>query len=446
MPVSAAELHAWHLRPGAFERLAPAWEGTRAVARTGDVEHGGTVTLRGRVAGVPIKMVSRHSPAEALSFQDAMVKGPFKRWVHTHTAIPEGKHSVLVDHVEYELPMGAPGQALAGRSTRRRLERLFAWRHQRMTNDLSHRIKPQKVAITGASGLLGNHLQNVLQTQGHTVEPVPRLQKVPLDHEGPVWDPAVGIPEPRPWNGFDAVVHLAGETISQRWTASTQKRIWDSRVPATRRLCEALAALDQPPKTLLSASAVGYYGDHPEPVDESGPRGGGFLAELVEAWEAAADPARDAGIRVVHPRTGIVLSKDGGAFPPLLRVAKLGAGGPIAGGKQWWPWIHIDDEIYAMLHLLDKDIQGPVNMVSPGIVTQKEFAKVLGHVVHRPSIAPLPHAAVGVMFGQMGHELFELGQHLKPGVLERTGYQFAHPNLEEALRFELGLPAEVMTH
>ncbi len=436
MPVSAEALHAWHLRPGAFERLAPAWEGTRVIGRQGDVENGGIVKLRGRVAGLPINMTSEHRPAEALRFQDAMIKGPFRRWVHTHTAIPAGKHSVLADHVDYALPFGALGNVVAGRSTRRRLERLFAWRHQRMTNDLSHTAAPQTVAITGASGLLGSHLGHFLETQGHTVHRVPRAKG------GLAWDPESGIPEPSAWNGLDAVVHLAGEVIAQRWTTTTQQRIWNSRVPATRRLCEGLAALDEPPKTLVSASAVGYYGDHPEPTDETGPRGDGFLAELVAAWEAAADPARDAGIRVVHPRTSIVLSREGGALPPLLRVAKLGAGGPIAGGRQWWPWIHIDDEIYALQHLIANDIEGPVNLVSPGIVRQKEFAQVLGKVLRRPSIAPLPKAAVAVMFGKMGKELFEYGQQLRPGVLEKTGFEFAHPDLEEAFRFELGRPSK----
>ncbi len=435
MPVSAEELMAWHLRPGAFERLAPAWEGTRVIRRTGDVEHGGDVTLRGRFAGIPIKMVSRHTPAEALRFQDHMVKGPFRRWVHTHTAIPEGTHSVLSDHVDYELPLGALGRLVAGRSTRRRLERLFAWRHERMTHDLSHTATPQHVAITGASGLLGSHLTSLLKTQGHTVTGVPRGS---TSASGPSWHPDHGIDDPAPWNGLDAVVHLAGETIAQRWTTTTKQRIWNSRVPATRRLCEGLAGLDEPPKTLVSASAIGYYGDHPGPVDETGPMGDGFLAELVDQWEAAADPARDAGIRVVHPRTGIVLSAEGGALPPLLRVAKLGAGGPIAGGQQWWPWIHIDDEIYAMQHLLANDIKGPVNMVAPGLVRQKDFAKTLGKVLHRPSFAPLPKPAVRLMFGEMGKELFEFGQQLSPSVLQKTGYKFAHPGLEEALRFELG--------
>ncbi len=434
MPVSAKELHAWHLRPGAFERLSPAWERTRVLAREGDVEHGGNVTLRAHIGPMPVTMVSEHLPAESSRFQDRQVRGPFRRWVHTHTAIPEGNHSVLEDHIEYELPLGTLGRAVAARSTRRRLERLFAWRHRRMTNDLSHSTAPQNVAITGASGLLGSHLGHLLETQGHTVHRVPR------SHDGLAWHPDIGIPDPAAWDGLDAVVHLAGEVIAQRWTSTTQQRIWNSRVPATRRLCEGLAALDEPPKTLLSASAIGYYGDHPEPVDETGPRGDGFLAELVEAWEAAADPARDAGIRVVHPRTGIVLSAEGGALPPLLRVAKLGAGGPIAGGQQWWPWIHIDDEIYAMQHLLASDITGPVNLVSPGIVRQKEFAQVLGKVLKRPSFAPLPKAAVAVMFGQMGKELFEYGQQLRPTVLEKSGFKFAHPDLEEAFRFELGKP------
>lgn len=285
-----------------------------------------------------------------------------------------------------------------------------------------------RIAVTGGTGLIGTRLREMLAADGHHVAAVPRTGA------GLAWLPAEGIPEPAAWEGLDAVVHLAGEPMDKRWTPARRQRMWDSRVPATQRLCEDLAALDAPPKVLVSASAVGYYGDHPEQVDESGDKGEGFLAELVEAWEDAAHPAAQAGIRVVHPRTGIVLSSRGGALKRMLLPAKLGLGGPIAGGRQWFPWIHLDDEARGIRHLIEHDLSGPVNMVSPGIVRQKEFMRALGRVLKRPAVAPLPALAIQAMFGQMGKEFLVWGQRARPGVLERTGFRFGHPEIEEALR------------
>ncbi len=441
MPVSAHQLLHWHFGDGAFARLQPPWESVEVVAHRGRIQDGGQVVLKARIMGVQRSWVARHATVEDDHFVDIQEAGPFKRWVHTHRAVPDGDHSVLHDHVDYTLPFGALGRVVAGRSVARRLERLFRWRHERMAADLARPpTEPQRIAITGASGLLGGHLSTYLTTRGHNVRPVLRGRPASDEHDL-LWDAAKGLQAPSRWNGLDTVVHLAGETIAQRWTEAAKKRIWESRVPATKRLCEGLTALDEPPKTLVSASAIGYYGDNNDPIDETAPRGDGFLAELVEAWEDATQAAQDAGIRVAHPRTGIVLSSNGGALPPLLRVAKLGAGGPIAGGKQWFPWVHIDDEVYAIEHLATHDVHGAANVVAPGIVQQKDFAKALGRVIRRPSFAPLPKPAVRAMFGEMGKELFEFGQRLRPTVLERTGFQFTHPDLEAALRHELGRPA-----
>lgn len=285
-----------------------------------------------------------------------------------------------------------------------------------------------RIAVTGGTGLIGTRLREILAADNHHVATVPRTGT------GLAWLPEKGIPEPAAWEGLDAVVHLAGAPMDQRWTKARRQKMWDSRVPATTRLCEDLAALDQPPRVLVSASAVGYYGDHPEPVDEAGGTGEGFLAEVVEGWEDAAQPARDAGMRVVHPRTGIVLSAKGGALKRMLLPAKLGAAGPISGGQQRFPWIHIDDEARGIRHLLEHDLSGPVNMVSPGIVRQKEFIQALGRVLKRPAFAPLPAPAIQLMFGQMGKEFLVWGQNAQPRVLEASGFRFEHTEVEEALR------------
>lgn len=286
---------------------------------------------------------------------------------------------------------------------------------------------PASIAITGASGLIGSHLSSRLAQAGCAVLPVRRSGTSGLQ-----WRPDEGMHGE--WAGAEAVVHLAGATIGKRWTPKRRRLILESRIPATRRFCDDLAALDEPPGMLVCASAVGYYGDRPEPVDETSGPGEGFLADVCEQWEAAADPARDAGIPVAHIRSGVVLSGRGGALVPLRRLAKAGLAGPIGGGRQWFSWIHIDDEVRAIEHIIAHRITGPVNLVSPGIVQQKDFAKALGKAFRRPAIAPMPGFMMQLMFGQMGKELFLWGQHAVPKKLEASGFRFEHPEVVGALQ------------
>lgn len=296
--------------------------------------------------------------------------------------------------------------------------------------------KAMRVAVTGASGLIGSRVHAMLEDRGHQAEAVRRG-----DGDGLRWDPGTGLLDRRDWEGLDGVVHLAGEPIDQRWTQRARQRIWDSRVPATRRLCEGLAALDEPPSVLVCANAVGFYGDQREPTAEDAPPGDGFLAEVCAAWQEACDPAREAGIRVANIRTGIVLARGGGALPRMLLPFRLGLGGPIGSGRQHWPWIHIDDEARAVLHVLGSDVEGPVNLVAPEVVEQRRFANVLGRVLRRPAFMPLPGFALRLMFGEMGRQTILFGQNLRPGVLEKSGFTFTQPGLEGALRDVLDRPA-----
>jgi uncharacterized protein (TIGR01777 family) len=234
------------------------------------------------------------------------------------------------------------------------------------------------------------------------------------------------------------IVHLAGESIGQRWTASARRRILDSRVDGTALVARTAAKLPRRP-LLLCASGIGYYGLHgDELLDETSRKGEGFGADVVEAWERAADPAREAGLRVVHLRQGVVLSKDGGALQRMLLPFRLGAGGRIGSGRQWWSWVSLDDVVAAYRFLLDGQLDGPVNVTSPEPVTNRDFVKALGRALGRPSVMPLPGFAVRALFGDMGVEMLLGGQRVLPAKLEAAGFGFAHRDVDDALTHALG--------
>ena len=297
-----------------------------------------------------------------------------------------------------------------------------------------------KVLVTGSSGLIGQELVAELGRRGHQVT---RLVRRPAAGAGEVtWNPQAGTLDPAAVEGHDAAVHLAGVGIGDhRWSDDHKKAVLDSRVLGTGLLARTLAQLDQPPSVLVSGSAVGYYGyDSDQPVTEESPKGGGFLADTVAAWEAAAAPAEDAGIRTVRIRTGVIITGKGGALKKQLLPFKLGIGGRLGDGKQWLSWISLDDEVAAILHLLTADaLHGPVNATAPNPVTNAEFTKAFGQVLHRPTFMPVPTPALYALFGkQMTQEMLLGGQRVLPAKLEAAGFSFAHPTLEQALRHALG--------
>jgi len=301
------------------------------------------------------------------------------------------------------------------------------------------------VAVTGASGLVGSALVTGLTSAGHRVVRVVRGAGAAsvAGQRLARWDPASGALEPSALAGADAVVHLAGESVAGgRWTEAKKRRIRSTRVDVTRRLAEALPRLERPPRLLVSASAVGYYGDRGSEIlrEDSAP-GPGFLAEVCREWEAATDPAARAGIRVVRLRIGMVLSRRGGALGAMLTPFRLGAGGPVGSGVQWVSWIAIDDLVGAILHALaTESLAGPVNAVAPEPVTNRELARTLGRVLRRPALLPLPAVAARLLFGQMADELLLASARVEPARLRATGFTFRHARLEDALRHELGRP------
>jgi uncharacterized protein (TIGR01777 family) len=446
VPAPVAETFAWHERPGAFLRLNPPGERVDVVSQTGGIGDGAEVELRMHLGPLRLRWSARHRdyrPGE--QFVDEQVRGPFARWVHTHAMRAQGSESAeLEDRIEYALPLGLLGDAVAGRAIEHKLSRMFSYRHAILGHDLAaHRkaaLPPMQLAITGASGLIGQAFSAFLSTGGHTVRRFVRTPTAASSSELP-WDPARGRLDPSTLLGQDAIVHLAGESVGARWTPARKERILRSRVDGTRLLAETIAKLpsSQRPKVLISASAVGYYGASPlGPVDEAAPPGDDFLARVCVEWEAAARPAADAGVRVVHPRFGIVLSPAGGALQKLLTPFQLGVGGRIGDGKQPMSWIALDDAVYALHHLLTRPLSGPVNLVAPRAVSNAELASTLGQVLGRPSLLPVPSLAVKLLFGEMGDVALLGGAEVLPRALEADGFTFRYPELEGALRHLLG--------
>ncbi|XXF79592.1 TIGR01777 family oxidoreductase [Myxococcaceae bacterium GXIMD 01537] len=448
MPAPATELFSWHAREGAFERLQPPWDSVEVLERTGEgIHEGARIAVRLRVGGVPVTWKARHTRyIEGSLFQDAQEAGPFSKWIHTHRMWPEPPaSSVLEDDVEYALPGGPLGQAFGGGMVRERLETMFAYRHAVTREDLRRHAAfaaqgPLTVAVSGASGLMGGVLRPFLTTGGHRVR---RLVRGPADAaRGEVsWRPEAGEVDLAGLEGVDAVVHLSGAPIAgHRWTPEYKETLRQSRVQSTRVLCEALARLERRPRVLVSASAIGFYGDRgDELLTEASAPGDDFLASVCREWEAATRPAEDAGIRVVRLRFGVVLDAREGALAKMLPAFSLGAGGRIGTGQQWMSWVSLED-VLGLLHfsLFHPGMRGAVNAVAPGAVRQEEFARTLGRVLARPSFMPLPAVAVRTAMGELGEALLLSGAHVKPEAALAQGFSFLHPELEAALRFTLG--------
>jgi uncharacterized protein (TIGR01777 family) len=298
---------------------------------------------------------------------------------------------------------------------------------------------PRQILVTGASGLVGSALFPLLETSGHRVIKLVRTS-TSTSLAAATWNPNAGQINLSRAGNLDAVVHLAGETIAQRWTPGAMRRIRDSRVEGTRLLSEALATMPTPPRVLVCASATGFYGDRGEEwLDEKSGAGRGFLADVCQEWERAADPVRERGIRVVHLRIGIVLTPKGGALARMLPPFRFGLGGPIADGRAYWSWIALDDLLEVIQRALaDAALQGPVNVVSPNPVTNAEFTRILGRVLKRPAILPVPRFAVELFFGEMGREAILSSFRVKPSKLMEAGFHFRFPELGPALRHLLG--------
>jgi len=448
LPASPEEVFRWHARPGAFERLVPPWQKIEVVERAPELVDGSRVRFRLHRGPIALTWVAEHEDVEpGRGFSDVQVEGPFRSWRHRHDFLPaEGSGCLLRDTIDYALPLGPLG-ALASSSVRSDLERVFAYRHRTTLADLElharQRDRPRlRVAITGASGLVGRSLAALLTTGGHEVVRLVRSSSSPAEGTAR-WDVASGLEEAdlERLEGLDAIVHLAGENIAGgRWSSQRKRRIRESRIEGTRHLVDSLKRLDQPPKAFLCASAVGFYGDRgEESLDENAEPGEGFLADVTRGWESEARRAEELGARVATMRFGVVLSPAGGALAKMLPAFRLGGGGPLGDGRQIMSWVSLDDAVAAIYHLaISEGLEGPFNVTAPQPVEQRRFAKTLGRLLHRPAFLPAPAFALRLALGEMADEALLASTRAVPEKLLASGYEFRHNVLDGALRHLLG--------
>ncbi len=289
-----------------------------------------------------------------------------------------------------------------------------------------------KIVVTGASGLIGSALVPTLQSAGHEV--IQLVRRAPRNKSERQWDPT-GEPDSSLVDGADAVVHLAAETIKGWWTRRKKERIHESRVRGTEMIAKSIAAAQNKPRVLVSASGVGFYGHRKDEVlTEESSMGRGFLAELARDWERAARPAEQAGVRTVMLRISVVLSGRGGALQAMLPSFRMGMGGPVSNGKQYWPWITLDDMVRVIVFAIENDtLRGPVNVCAPQQTTNREFTRALGRVLRRPTIFPLPGVVVTLVLGEMGQEALLTSIRAEPQKLKAAGFSFKHQEIQEAL-------------
>ncbi|GIS44028.1 MAG: oxidoreductase [Candidatus Poseidoniales archaeon] len=443
---SRPEVFDWFERKGSFRRLMPPWEVAEEVRADETLEDGAQRIFRFPMGPIKMTWVAEHlgyQPPE--KFEDIMKKGPFRSWHHVHRFIEKDGGTVVHDEVDYKLPMGVLGRIFGSRNVRNRLNRMFRARENRLIRDLERHsdfkhLDRKRILLAGASGLIGKQLAAFLDTGGHEIWRL--VRRTPVAGQNEIeWNPSKGTIDDSAIEGFDIVIHLGGAGIGdRRWTKSRMVLIEKSRTESTGLLARTLASLKQKPEVFLVASAIGWYGNRGDEIlDEQSEAGTGFLPETCLAWEASADAARQAGIRTIHARTGVVLDASGGALEKMLLPAKMGAGGPIGFGRQWFSWISMDDQIYALHHLvMSPNTEGAYNITSPEPLQQKNFAKALGRVLRRPAFMPTPPLAIWFLYGKMGVALTTESQRVMPTRLTEEGYRFQHQDAESALRDALG--------
>ena len=434
-----ADVFAWHARPGAFNRLSPPWQPMRVVTEAASLKDGrATLALPGGLRWVAEHQADSYDPPRCFVDTiggDGLASLPARvavRWRHTHEFDDvDGNRTRVVDRVDTQVPGSL-------------LRPMFVYRHRQLADDLSaHRLAaenglgPATIAVTGSSGLIGSALTAFLRTGGHRV--IELVRRTAHGDDQRRWDP--NAPDPQLLSGVDAVIHLAGASIAGRFTAAHRDAIRDSRIGPTRRLAELLGRSDRPP-TLISASAIGYYGYDrgDELLTEDSGRGDGFLADVVAEWEEATAAAEQAGVRVVQVRTGIVQSPRGGTLKLMRPLFGAGLGGRLGDGHQWLSWIGIDDlvDVYHRA-LWDTSLVGPVNAVAPQPVRNADYTHTLAQVLRRPAVLPVPSLGPRLLLGEQGaRELACASQRVAPAKLTAAGHRFRQPGLDQALRHLLG--------
>ena len=450
IPASNKDVFAYHAREGALDRLVPPWSILTVASHEGNIKDGTMSTFKVRLGPVGFKWTALHfGYLQNRQFQDKMVKGPFQSWIHTHSFIPsEIDHCKMEDKITYSPPFGKLGRILLNNMVQNNLNQLFHYRHRILCNDINlwkiaGRNKGQKILITGSHGLIGSSLIPLLTAAGE--HKITRLARRGSNHNHAnshsiVWDPSDNKINVKELEGFDVVIHLAGENIFGRWTDSKKQRILESRIKSTRLLCDSLTKLANPPSTLICASATGFYGNQRNEIliEESKP-GFGFLSEVCRRWEESTETARDAGIRVLNMRFGVVLTPKGGVLQKLLALSRFGLGLRLGDASQHISWISIEDAICSIFYsIINSSIRGPVNVVSPNPVTNLEFSKTLARIVKSKIMLPISQKLGRMMLGELADAMIASSTLVVPKKLSFAGYRFVNPDLEDTLRLLLG--------
>jgi len=446
--VSAKVLFDWHKRDGAIHRMIPPWQKARVITH-GGIQNGQKTVIKMGIPGTPFrrKWVAEHVDyKEGHLFADIQRKGPFAYWKHLHKITEDGENACfLEDEIQFKLPLSDLTHRFMLKGVLRTLARAFAYRHRVLAHDLAvfsrYPLAPKRILVSGSNGLIGEALVAFLSGAGHEVL---RLVRSPSQKNTEVYiNPETHFINEFQIEGIDAVIHLAGENVAKRWTQKRKERILKSRTEMTHMLTQTVSKLKKKPEVFIAASAIGLYGEaHDRPATEQTKAGTGFLAEVVREWEAASEPLKKVGIRLVYTRFGVVLSMKGGALKKLLLPFKLGIGGPVGAGSQYMSWIALDDALAAIYHTLYQNtLTGPINVVSPNPETNADFSKTLGKVLRRPAIFKVPAGIIRLLFGEMGEETILQSQKVLPQRLKYQSFSFQFPQLKEALEHLLGQKA-----
>ena len=442
--VDRPTLFAWHERPGALERLIPPWDPLRVIRKDGHIQVGARVDLLMKAGPFPVPWRARHTGYEQNTyFQDVQERGPFRKFIHTHSFRAESAgHSSLNDSIDFELPLGRMGDLFAG-FIDKQLNQTFKYRHHLVAEDLlAHQGKttpPLIFLISGASGVVGRSLIPFLTTGGHRVIKLVRRQPVAEDEL--FWNPSHGELDLSAHKHIDVVIHLAGENIGDsRWSADKKKRIIDSRILGTRLLAEKIVGRSQRPQAFLSASAIGFYGHRQDEfLTEESSGGDDFISKVCAAWEDAASPAKDAGVRLALLRIGVALTPKGGALQTMLGPAKFGIIGALGSGSQYMSWLSINDLIWAIHHIVfTEELKGPINICAPEPLSNRDFVKILAAQIGRPTLPAIPAALLRLRFGDMANEIPLASTRVMPEKLLASGFRFRYPSLDNALNYLLG--------